>query len=115
MIERFLKHLYPYFRGDLRNRFFNIIQYKLQSKLKFLFYIDFLIMLFIVILVARVVNFFVNKRRFIELAMKLPGPRAYPIVGNALKFACKPEREYTSKILKEKLKLIILIFQMERI
>lgn len=46
-------------------------------------------------MVLFVVKMVINNKRLIELANKLPGPRAYPIFGNALQFACNAESAYT--------------------
>ncbi|XP_016838143.1 cytochrome P450 4g15 [Nasonia vitripennis] len=53
---------------------------------------DCLIMIVTTMVGASIVRYIVNKKRIIELAIKLPGPRAYPIIGNALKFACEPDQ-----------------------
>lgn len=44
------------------------------------------------------VKYYWSRRRFYTLASQLPGPKAWPIIGNGLSFFCKPEGEYDKYI-----------------
>lgn len=50
------------------------------------------ILIGITVLVS-ILKYLWSKKRFFQLANELSGPPAYPIVGNALKFACKSDSE----------------------
>jgi cytochrome P450 family 4 len=55
---------------------------------------------FLYLLVPAVVLYFIywklQRRRFLELAEKIPGPKGYPIIGNGLDFLGNPLRKFHS-------------------